>query len=106
MGGVAQGLGQALRERVVYDDGGQLLSGSLMDYELPRADRAPVAIAWISRPIPSTNNPYGMKGIGEVGTIAAPPAAINALCDALDLRHLDMPATPARIFAAVSGTSA
>ena len=98
-GGVAQGLGQALNERVVYDEAtGQLLSASLMDYTLPRADDAPKSITWQWKPIPSSNNPPGMKGVGEVGAIAAPPAAINAICDALGARHVDMPATPGRLF--------
>jgi aerobic carbon-monoxide dehydrogenase large subunit len=98
-GGVAQGLGQALLENVVYDlESGQLLTASLMDYAMPRAETAPAEIRWISRPTVAQFNPLGMKGIGEIGTIAAPPAAINALCDALDIRHVDMPAVPGRIF--------
>lgn len=103
-GGVAQGIGQALFEHVRYDLAtGQLLSGSFMDYALPRATMAARHMIWRNLPIPSTFNPQGMKGIGEVGAIAAPPAVINAVCDALDLRHLDMPATPARVFDALRG---
>jgi len=98
-GGVAQGLGQALRERVVYDvETGQLVTGSLMDYQLPRADVAPKKIIWETAETLAQYNHLGMKGIGEVGTIAAPPAAINAVCHALGVQNLQMPATMQNIF--------
>lgn len=93
-GGVAQGIGQALLEKVHYDtQTGQLLSGSLTDYTLPRADNMPLRFVVRQRNIPSKNNALGMKGVGEIGTIAAPPAVINAVCDAIGARHIDMPAT-------------
>lgn len=96
-GGVAQGVGQALLEQAVYDEGGQLLSGSFLDYTMPRADGFP----WIdfsTIPVPCTTNPLGMKGAGEAGAIGAPPAVINAVVDALGVRHVDMPATPERLW--------
>lgn len=97
-GAVAQGIGQALLEAVHYaPESGQLLTGSFMDYGLPRGDDCAAAIEWENRPTRSTNNPLGYKGVAELGTIGAPPAIINAVCDALDLRHIDMPATGARI---------
>ncbi len=100
-GGVAQGIGQALLEEAVYDPGsGQLLSGSFMDYAMPRADTAP-AIDFSMLPVPCRTNPMGMKGAGEAGAIGAPPAVINALVDALaplGIRHVDMPATPQRLW--------
>ncbi|MFM2041700.1 MAG: hypothetical protein RLY86_276 [Pseudomonadota bacterium] len=96
-GGIAQGLGQALLERTVYDpDSGQLLTGSFMDYALPRADDLPMIDLTLA-PVPCTTNALGMKGAGEAGSIGAPPALINALVDALaefGVRHIDMPATP------------
>ncbi|AWK90091.1 xanthine dehydrogenase family protein molybdopterin-binding subunit [Azospirillum thermophilum] len=103
-GGVAQGLGQALQERVVYDpDSGQLLSGSFMDYQMPRAvDLPPIAIKLNC--VPSTTNALGMKGAGEAGAIGAPPAIINALVDALSdhgIAHIDMPATPETVWRAI-----
>ncbi len=100
-GGIAQGIGQALFERTVYDPAsGQLLSGSLMDYALPRADDLP-RFRFRFVEIPCRTNPLGVKGAGEAGTIAAPPAVMNALADALSrfgVHHLDMPATPERIW--------
>ena len=105
-GGVAQGLGQALRERVVYDEeSGQLVTGSLMDYQLPRADVAPKRIVWATLGTMAHFNYLGMKGIGEVGTIAAPPAAINAVCHALGKQGVQMPATPQSIFDVSVGSS-
>ena len=104
-GGVAQGAGQALIEDIVYDrDSGQLLTGSLMDYGIPRADMLP-AIGVEFSPVPSTTNPLGVKGVGEGGTIAATPTVINAILDALaPLGVIDaaMPATPERIWRAIS----
>lgn len=100
-GGIAQGVGQALLEEVVFDrDTGQLLSGSLMDYALPRADDLP-SIDFSYVEIPCTTNPLGIKGAGEAGAIGAPPAVINAVVDALasfGILHVDMPATQQRIF--------
>lgn len=103
-GGVAQGLGQALQERVVFDpDSGQLLSGSFMDYQMPRAvDMPPIEVKLNS--VPSTTNMLGMKGAGEAGAIGAPPAIINAVVDALSnlgITHIDMPATPETVWAAI-----
>jgi len=102
-GGIAQGLGQALLERTVYDpDTGQLVSGSFMDYAIPRADDFPM-IDFRANCVPARTNPLGVKGVGESGCTAACPAVMNAIADALaplGIRHLDMPATPGRIWAA------
>jgi len=102
-GGVAQGIGQALMEQAVYDRGGQLLSGSFMDYALPRADGVP-ALEVAFHPAPARSNPLGVKGCGEAGVTGALPAVMNAVLDALSARgitRLDMPATPARVWAAL-----
>jgi carbon-monoxide dehydrogenase large subunit len=103
-GAVAQGIGQALTERCVYDPAsGQLLSGSFLDYAIPRADDLP-AIAVTSRDVPSPTNPLGVKGAGEGGTVGAPAAVIHAILDALaplGVAHLDMPATPERVWRAI-----
>jgi aerobic carbon-monoxide dehydrogenase large subunit len=100
-GGVVQGLGQALIEHQVYDrQSGQLLSGSFMDYGMPRADTMP-DVETVLEEVPCKTNPLGVKGIGESGTIGAPPTVINALIDALKplgVEHIDMPATPARVW--------
>ena len=96
-GGIAQGVGQALMENVVYDGNGQLLAGSLMDYALPRADNFP-SFKIDMRNIPCSNNLLGIKGAGEAGAIGAPQAVISAVCDALEVAHIDMPATPLQIF--------
>ena len=108
-GGVAQGIGQALLEHAVYDHrDGQLLSGSFVDYALPHAGDLP-SFAFSTRNVPSTANPLGVKGAGEAGAVGAPPAVINALVDALHhrtgLRHIDMPATPSRVWQALSRTN-
>ena len=96
-GGIIQGIGQALLENVVFDDHGQPLTGSYMDYCMPRADDAPdIDVAFTVTP--STTNPLGMKGCGEAGAIGAPPAVINAIIDALGIRNLQMPATPEKIW--------
>ncbi|WP_198375529.1 xanthine dehydrogenase family protein molybdopterin-binding subunit [Neoroseomonas rubea] len=104
-GGIAQGIGQALLETCVYDASGQLLSGSMMDYTMPRADDlAPVSVA--THTTLCTHNPLGVKGCGEVGAIGSPPAVINAVVDALrdyGVRTLDMPATPAKIWQIING---
>jgi carbon-monoxide dehydrogenase large subunit len=109
-GAVAQGIGQALIERCVYDPAsGQLLSGSFLDYAIPRADDLP-AIAVTSRDVPSPTNALGVKGAGEGGTVGAPGAVIHAILDALaplGVAHIDMPATPARVWQAIqAGRSA
>jgi len=100
-GGVAQGIGQALNERTVYDETGQLLTASFMDYCMPRADDFP-PIDFNTRNVPSTTNMLGIKGAGEAGTIGATPAVANAVNDALwrayGIRHMDMPMTPARVW--------
>ena len=84
-------------EHVVYDGSGQLLAGSLMDYALPRADHFP-NFAIDMRNTPCTNNLLGIKGAGEAGAIGAPQAVISAVCDALQITHIDMPATSLEIF--------
>ena len=92
-GGIAQGVGQALCEGVIYGKDGQLVTASYMDYQMPRADDLPsYAVDMTSTPCPS--NPLGIKGCGEAGAIAAPPAVINALTDALGHEDVPMPATP------------
>jgi carbon-monoxide dehydrogenase large subunit len=106
-GGVVQGIGQALCENCVYDeDSGQLLTGSLMDYRLPKASDFP-RFTWAANRTDATTNPLGVKGAGEAGTTAAPPAVINAIVDALSefgVRHIDMPATPEKIWRACQGS--
>jgi aerobic carbon-monoxide dehydrogenase large subunit len=108
-GGVAQGVGQILMERVAYDpDSGQLLSASFMDYAMPRADTM-CNIAVTSNPVPTKLNPLGAKGAGEAGTVGALPAVMNAIIDALaplGVRALDMPATSERVWAAIRDASA
>lgn len=103
-GGIAQGLGQAILEHTVYDESGQLLTASLQDYGLPRADDFP-DIAFETRNVPCTTNALGMKGAGEAGAIGACPAIVNAVVDALHrhngLTHIDMPMTPERVWRAV-----
>jgi carbon-monoxide dehydrogenase large subunit len=103
-GGVAQGLGQALLENLVYDPGtGQMVTGSFMDYAMPRADDMP-PMHVISSPSPTPNNPLGVKGAGEAGTVGSLPAVINAVVDALrplGVTHLDMPASPYRVWSAI-----
>ncbi len=103
MGGIVQGVGQALWEGAVYSDDGQLLSGSMLDYALPRASRLP-AIELDETVTPSPVNPLGVKGAGEAGTIASTPAVANAVVDALSplgIRHLDMPLTPQKVWHAM-----
>jgi aerobic carbon-monoxide dehydrogenase large subunit len=103
-GGVAQGIGQALLERTVYDAEGQLLTASFMDYCVPRAEDIPF-FHFETLNVPSTTNPLGIKGAGEAGSIGSCPAVANAVVDALHrasgIRHIDMPATPDRVFAAL-----
>jgi aerobic carbon-monoxide dehydrogenase large subunit len=104
MGGIAQGAGQALVEDVVYDrETGQLVTGTLMDYAIPRADTLP-AFAIDFSPVPSPTNPLGAKGVGEGGTVASTPTVINAILDALapaGVADIPMPATPERIWRAI-----
>ncbi len=104
MGGIAQGAGQALYEDVVYDrDSGQLLTGTLMDYGIPRADTLPRVTVDFS-PVPSTTNPLGAKGVGEGGTVASTPTVMNAILDALaplGITDVAMPATPERLWRAM-----
>ncbi len=102
-GGIVQGIGQALTERTVYDEGGQLLSGSYIDYALPRAGDAPM-FDFLSHPVPAKSNVLGVKGCGEAGCAGALPSVMNAVIDALaayGIRHLDMPATPERVWRAI-----
>jgi carbon-monoxide dehydrogenase large subunit len=96
-GGVVQGIGQALTEQGVYDDSGQLLTGSFMDYAMPRADDVPM-IDTDKTVTPCPMNPLGVKGCGELGTIGSPPAVINAITDALGNNDLTMPATPQKVW--------
>ncbi len=102
-GGVVQGFGQAACERVVHDDSGQVMTGSFMDYQIPRASDLP-SLELIQRPTLSPANPLGVKGCGEAGAAGACPAVMNALADALwerGVRTLDMPATPLRVWQAI-----
>jgi len=101
-GGIVQGIGQALHENTTYDeDSGQLITGSFMDYTMPRADDVP-NFEFATHNVPCTTNRFGIKGAGEAGAIGAPPAAINAVIDALEhavgVTHIDMPATPQKIW--------
>ena len=108
-GGIAQGAGQALMERAIFDDHGQLLTASLMDYCLPRADNLP-SFDFETRNVPSTTNPMGLKGAGEAGSIGSTPAVMNAIADALwrayRVEHIDMPATPFAVHSAIHRSSA
>ncbi len=102
-GGVAQGIGQILMEDIRFDESGQMLTGSFMDYAMPRAGDLS-SIATDSNPVPTKTNPLGVKGAGEAGTVGALPAVANALVDALSefgVRHIEMPATPERIWRAM-----
>jgi len=105
-GGVVQGVGQALLEHGIYDrDSGQLITGSYMDYCMPRADDMPeVEVEMTVTKSPS--NPLGVKGCGEAGAIAAPAAVINAITDALGVRQFDMPATPEKVWRVLNGMAA
>ena len=105
-GGIGQGIGQALLEAAVYNDEGQLLSASYMDYAMPRADDLPFYQVDHSCQTPCTHNPLGVKGCGEAGAIGSPPAVVNAVVDALqsmgkDITHVDMPLSPARVWSAM-----
>jgi carbon-monoxide dehydrogenase large subunit len=104
-GSYAQGVGQALLEGIVYDADGQLLTASLMDYAVPRADDFPEPL--LDKTVtPSPRNPLGAKGLGEAGCIALPPAIVNAVVDALapfGCRHLDMPITAEKVWRVIHG---
>jgi carbon-monoxide dehydrogenase large subunit len=102
-GGVAQGIGQALYEAAEYDENGQLLTGSMQDYAVPKAEHIP-EMETDSTVTPSPHNPLGVKGVGEAGTIAAPQAVVNAVCDALEpfgVDHIDMPLTNETVWRAM-----
>jgi aerobic carbon-monoxide dehydrogenase large subunit len=102
-GGVAQGIGQALLEQIRFDESGQLVTGSFMDYAMPRASDLP-RIVGANPETPTALNPLGVKGVGEAGTVGGLAATMNAVCDALQpagIRHLDMPATPLRVWQAL-----
>ena len=102
-GGIAQGLGQALYERAVYNEQGELVTGTLNDYAIPKASMVPTYE--LDRTVtPTPTNPMGVKGAGEAGTIASAPAVVNAVVDAvshLGIRHIDMPLTPERVWRAM-----
>jgi carbon-monoxide dehydrogenase large subunit len=108
-GGIAQGVGQILMEDIAYDDeSGQLLTGSFMDYAMPRADNF-CNIEIKSNPVPTATNPLGVKGAGEAGTVGAMPALANAIIDALSpygIREVDMPATSERVWRALQSAKA
>ena len=107
-GGVVQGLGQVLLEQAIYDTDGQLVTGSFMDYAMPRAHNAPM-ISVASHPVPTKSNPLGAKGCGEAGTSGGLPSVANAVIDALSdygIHHLEMPMTPARIWQAIQTAKA
>ena len=105
LGGSVQGIGQALLEQVVYEAGsGQILTGSLMDYALPRADVLPALEVSFNENAPTDTNPLGVKGAGEAGATGAPAAVANAVLDALKphgVRHLEMPFTPEKVWRAM-----
>ena len=102
-GGIAQGIGQALYEEARYDESGQLLSGSLLDYAFPKSEQIPrIRTSFLVSPAPG--NPLGAKGIGEAGCVGAPPAVVSAVCDALKpfgISHVDMPLTPPKLWRAI-----
>ncbi|MGL4324465.1 MAG: xanthine dehydrogenase family protein molybdopterin-binding subunit [Beijerinckiaceae bacterium] len=107
-GGVVQGIGQCLMEHTVYDEDGQLITGSFMDYAMPRADDAPM-IGVHHHPVPTTENPLGVKGCGEAGCAGSMTSIMNAVVDALSVRGIrafDMPATPARVWRALQDANA
>lgn len=107
-GGLAQGIGQALLENCTYDENGQILSGSFMDYAMPRASDLPLYAVDHSCQTPCTHNPLGVKGCGEAGAIGSPPAVVNAVINALhsgghtNVTHIDMPVSPSRVWAAMN----
>ncbi|NCZ66275.1 MAG: xanthine dehydrogenase family protein molybdopterin-binding subunit, partial [Rhodobacteraceae bacterium] len=108
-GGLAQGIGQALMENCAYDENGQLLNASYMDYAMPRASDVPFYSVDHSCQTPCTHNPLGVKGCGEAGAIGSPPSVVNAVIDALHsgghthVTHIDMPVSPSRVWSAING---
>jgi carbon-monoxide dehydrogenase large subunit len=107
-GGIVQGIGQALTEAVAYDEDGQFLTGSYMDYALPRADLLP-EFAFQSHPVPALTNQLGAKGCGEAGCAGSLPAVMNAVVDALSdvgITHIDMPATPQKVWQMIQAAKA
>src|SRR5262249_45404932 len=108
MGGIAQGIGQVLMEDKTYDEAGQMLAGSFMDYTMPRADNF-CAVVIEDNPVPTPTNPLGVKGAGEAGTVGSLSAGVNAIVDALSvlgIRHIDTPCTPYRVWQAIANTGA
>jgi carbon-monoxide dehydrogenase large subunit len=104
MGGIAQGLGQVLIEDKSYDETGQVLTGSFMDYVMPRADDF-CAVVIEDNPVPTATNPLGVKGAGEAGTVGSLSAGVNAIVDALSvlgIKHIDTPCTPYRVWQAIA----
>jgi carbon-monoxide dehydrogenase large subunit len=104
MGGIAQGLGQVLMEDKAYDEAGQVLTGSFMDYAMPRADNF-CAVVIEDNPVPTPTNPLGVKGAGEAGTVGSLSAGVNAIVDALSvlgIRHIDTPCTPYRVWQTIA----
>jgi len=109
MGGIAQGIGQALTENIIYDDSGQLITGSLMDYGLPRADDIPNMKIEYYEGAPTKKNQLGVKGAGEAGCVGALPAVVNAVLDALKehgVTHMEMPLTPEKVWRAIQDKGA
>jgi len=108
-GGVVQGIGQCLMEAARYDASGQLVTGSFMDYALPRAEDIKASIDWQSHPVPATTNPLGAKGSGEAGCAGSMTSVMNAIVDALrplGIHHFDMPASPERVWQAIRDAKA
>ena len=108
MGGIAQGLGQVLMEEKSYDEAGQVLTGSFMDYAMPRADNF-CGVVIEDNPVPTATNPLGVKGAGEAGTVGSLSAGVNAVVDALSvlgIRHIDTPCTPYRVWQAIANAGA
>src|SRR5205807_7829951 len=107
-GGIAQGMGQAMWEELIYNDEGQIVNGTLMDYALPKAHLLPDFT--LDRTVtPTPVNPMGVKGVGEAGTIASTPCMVNAVCDALSplgIKHIDMPLKPERVWSAMQQAQA
>src|SRR5215216_1107408 len=107
-GGIVQGIGQALMEMTAYDEGGQLVTGSYMDYALPRADNAPF-FSFESHPVPAKTNPLGVKGCGEAGCAGSLTSVMNAIVDALSdygVANMEMPATPERVWKTIQDAKA
>jgi carbon-monoxide dehydrogenase large subunit len=107
---VAQGIGQAMMEQAVYNEDGQLVTGSYMDYAMPRTTDLPMIKVDHSSQTPCTHNPLGVKGCGEAGAIGSPPTFVNSVIDALqrgghDVTHIDMPLTPSRVWSAIHAST-